>query len=555
MINKNLILSWFKASLLTYPLVGFLNNFYQTEIEISVLTVLTQTLFTICLFYIFNHWITKLQTEPFQVYISSILFTVSLLFLIAIIIQANTYPSITDLSLYQVDSNQTIYFLISLILSLPLSHWLLRFTQKTNDIQTRLSQFLENHINGLLLSLILFSVYIFLAIIFNQPAYDADDIFFDADSNLYRARFGTQNYADYYFRPFHPYILLIIRPMVWSISLLLKGNMLFAAYLMNSLTGALCIFLVWVFVKHTSKNSLYALLISALFGLSTSQIVFSSILETYIFSTATFLIFIILLIKNTSLPTVVLTGLTTFGITLTNPIPTLIAHFFIKRNIKQLIQYGLLLLLFIVPLSLLNNLIYPNSQPYFWEFNTLQNEDKNSFPINFQRANLLGRVMLLHSVVSPTPLIINDGFPFIKTWMFRAAINDEPMQIATYQTMLGNSVAYIWFGLILLAGFFILKNFQKQDKRFTLTFILILLFNFIFYLSYGMDVFLYSPNWVYALILLLSLSWQEIAHKPWFQTVLLIFVILLFINNFQLIDTMLSTSAPSVQFPSYNLNP
>jgi hypothetical protein len=555
MINKKLILSWLLASLPTYPIIGFLNNFYQTEIEVSLLTILTQTLFTISLFYLLKHFSTKFQSETFHTSIALILYIIALLFVIALIIQANQYPSISDLSLYQINSNQSIYFLTSSVLSLPLSYKLLHFTPKTDYTQTRLYQFLENHINGLLIALILFSGYIFLTIIFNQPAYDADDIFFDADSNLYRARFATQNYADYYFRPFHPYILLIIRPIVWSISLLLKGNMLFAAYITNALTGALCVFLVWVFVKHTSKNSLYALLITTLFGISTSQIVFSTILETYIFSTATILIFILLLIKHTPLPTLVFTGLATFGITLTNPIPTVIAHFFIKPNLKQLTQYILLLLLFIAPLSLLNNFIYPNAQPYFWQLNTLPSEEKNSFPINFQRAHLLGRVMLLHSIVAPTPLIIDDGFPFIKTWMFRATINNDPMQIATYQTRLGNSLAYLWLALILLAGFFTLKNFRNPNNRFSLTFILILLFNFIFYLSYGMDVFLYSPNWLYAFILLLSLAWQEIAHKRWFQIVLLTFIILLFINNFQLINTMLSTSAPSVQFPSYNLNP
>src|SRR5690606_6281216 len=127
------------------------------------------------------------------------------------------------------------------------------------------------------------------------------------------------------------------------------------------------------------------------------------------------------------------------------------------------------------------------------------------FPANFQRANLLTRVMFLHSIVSPNPLIIDDGFPFVKTWMFRAAIDGDPMMLATYDTWFNTSVVYFWIGLIAFGGLLFIKNFFKQDNRFFLTFILILLFNFVLHLQYGMDVFLYSANWTYAVILFLAL--------------------------------------------------
>jgi len=72
---------------------------------------------------------------------------------------------------------------------------------------------------------------------------------------------------------------------------------------------------------------------------------------------------------------------------------------------------------------------------------------------------------------------------------------------------------------------------------------LILLFNFALHLRYGKDIFLYSTNWTYAIILFLSLAWKELANKKWFQIVLLVFIALLMVNNSRLIFTMLSTSA------------
>jgi hypothetical protein len=259
------------------------------------------------------------------------------------------------------------------------------------------------------------------------------------------------------------------------------------------------------------------------------------------------LLFIVLLVKDKPLFLLVITGLVAFGITISNFAQTVIAHFFIKQDFKQLVKYGLIVLVLIIPLTLLSNLVYPNSQPYFWDIKTFRGEGHNSFPLTLQRANFLGRVMVLHSIVAPQPLILKEEIPFLKVWMFRAAIKKDPMRIAQYETLLGNSLAYIWLGFVLFGGYLFIKNFKKQDNRFSIVFIVILLFNFSLHMQYGKDVFLYSTNWTYTLILFLALAWKEFAEKRWFQISLLIFIALLLINNSQLIFTMLFTSAQHIQ--------
>ncbi|MDP2778324.1 MAG: hypothetical protein Q8O48_11850, partial [Anaerolineales bacterium] len=407
----------------------------------------------------------------------------------------------------------------------------------------RLHKYVGENLAGLAVAAFFFSIYLISVSIFNQPAFNSDDIFFDADSNLWRWRFATTDYRDYYWRPVHPFVLIIIRPLVALIAFFLKGNALHATFVLVAFTGAFCVFLVWYFVKQVLGNSLYALLIASLFGASTAQLVFSSLIETYIFLTATALIFLIFLLKDKPLFVLVVTGVIAFGITISNFGQTIIAHLLIKRDIKQWVKYGLIVAALVVPLTLLNNFVYPNSQPYFFDLSSYEGEGHNSFPPSIQRGEYLARVMFLHSIVAPEPLILEEEIPFLKVWMFRASIKKDPMRLAEYTNWFGTSVALIWFALMLAGGLLFLKNLGKQDNRLQFTFILILLFNFVLHLRYGKDVFLYSTNWTYAVILFLALAWRELANKRWFQISLLVFIALLLVNNSQLIYTMLSASA------------
>ncbi len=403
--------------------------------------------------------------------------------------------------------------------------------------------FINENKNGIVLSLIFFSIYFLFASIFNQPAFDVDDIFFDSDAFLWRRRFASDLVRDYYFRPVHPFVLIVIRPLVSMFSIFFAGNALYGAFALNAFAGALCVFLVWYFIKHFVTDEFYSLLIAALFGASAAQLAFASLIETYIFLAATALIFIVFILKEKPMAALVVTGLVAFGITISNFGQTALAHFFIKRDIKKLIIYGCLVAAFIVPLTLLHNFIYPDSQPYFWDLTSYQGEGHNQFPPTLQRANFLGRVMILNSIVAPEPLLLKEEIPFLKVWMFRAAIKKDPMRLANYETLLQNITAYAWLGFLALGGALFLKNLRKQDHRYSLTFIIILLFNFALHMRYGKDVFLYSVNWTYALVLFLALAWNELAGKRWFQMCLLGFIVLLCVNNSQLILTMLGASA------------
>jgi len=547
-INKRLISAWILGIPLSYFVTSFLGHFYESSIGIFALAVLVHSLVSLLVYHLLNQVKRDLQSNPAETWITLALLAVVTVFVPAMYYMAKPFSYQFDPSLFQlVTPGDRIAFCIALVPAFPISIWALSVAREKRLSETRIYKFVDENLNGLIVSFLFLCVYLIFASIFNQPAYDADDIFFDADGNLWRVRFATEYYTDYYWRPAHPYVLIIIRPLVAVLAFFFKGNSLVAAYTLNALTGALCIFLVWYFVKTTVGNSLYALLIASLFGASTTQLAFGSIIETYIFLSAVALVFLVLLLKDKPLFMLVITGLVAFGITISNVAQTFIAHFFIKRNFKQLILYGIIIGALVVPLSLLNNVIYPESQPSFWQLNTLEAEGHNSFPATVQRANYMVRVIFLSSFVAPEPLVIRDGFPFPKTWLFRAAVQKDPMYLASYETWFSTSVAYAWFGLLLFGGVLFLKNLLKQDNRYFLTFIFTILFNFALYLQYGKDVFLYSTNWTYAIVLFLALAWREFAKQRWFQMILLVFVTFLLINNSQLLWTMLYISAPSVK--------
>ena len=531
--------AWLLGIPLSYSILDFLSNFYSTCFEIILLALLIHSSAGIFFYYLFGKVKRYYQSQAVDLGITFALFVILSVFIIIMFGMAAQFPSLFDAVFFKLEKNQIIYFVVSVVLALPLFGWVLSFAKKKRLNQTHFYNFINENLPGLLLAAFFFFIYLIFASIFNQPAFDVDDIFFDSDGLLWRTRFTTMDYRDYYWRSVHPFVLLIIRPLVALVSFFLKGDRLAGTFVLVTFAGALCVFLAWYFVKHTLGNSLYALLMASLLGASAAHLVFGSLIETYIFLAAVTMVFLVFLLKKKPLFVLVITGALSFGITITNFIQTAIAFIFVKRNLIQWGKYGLIVGSLVFPVTLLNNFIYPDSQPYFFIPSSFTTEVGNTFAPSLGRGLAILRVMFFHSVVAPDPLILEEEIPFLKVWIFKA----DPMQLSEYETWFGAVLASAWLGLMLLGGLLFLKNLKKQDNRFSFAFIFILFFNFALHLQYGKDLFLYSANWTYAIILFLSLAWKEYTGKKWFQITLLVFLALLLANNSHLIFTMLSTSA------------
>jgi hypothetical protein len=534
-----MLIAWILSIPAVFIAIGFLDNFYSTFFEVIFLTFLTQLAAGLLIHRLLGKADHLRASHPVDLILALALCLILTVFVLNLFGMAKQFPRMFDRDYFTLANKLITPFVFGNILVVPCLAWGRRFMEQGNINITRAYALMDKAVTGVLLAGFFFIVYLIIASIFNQPAFDVDDIFFDSDGLLWRMRFTADTYRDYYWRSVHPFVLLIIRPLVWLISLLLKGDKLYAAFVLVALAGALCVFLAWYFVKHTTGNSIYALLTASLLGASAAHLVFGSLIETYIFLAAIMLVFLVLLLKDKSIFALTLTGLLSFGITVTNFVQTVIALAFVKRDFKQWLKYGLIVGVLVIPLALLDNFVYPDSQPYFFIPSNLTTEADNTFIPTVARGGAVLRVMFLHSVVASDPLILEEEIPFLKVWIFKAS----PMRLSEYDTFFGTALAFIWIGLLLIGGVLFLKRLKNQDNRFTFAFTLILIFNFALHLRYGKDVFLYSANWTYALILFLSLAWRELANKRWFQIVLLLFLGLLLANNSRLILTMLRTSA------------
>ncbi len=541
-INKRFLFAWLLGIPFSYFILGFLGNFYTSGIEFIPVSIIIHSIITLFGSYLLSRLEKDYRSNSTDVTIYAVLALALAAFLVILVNMALRFPNVFDRSIYLIEPGLLAYFFIGLVLAFPAALWISDFAKRKGFKTSRFFLFVDSHLGGLLLAAFFFSVYLLIASIFNQPLFNYDDLFFDTDAKLWRTRFATESYRDYFERPVHPLVLMVVRPFVWIISLFLKGDTLYSTFVLVALTGALSVFLVWYFVKNTSSNSFYAVLISALFGGSASQLIFGSLIETYVFLGAAALIFIVLLLKDAPMYALVITGIAAFGITISNFAQPVFAHILVKRNIKQWIIFGAIVSVLVFPLSLLNNYIYPDASPYFWDFQALGWEEKNVFPPNLQRANYLGRVMVMSSFVAPEPLLLKEYPPILKVWMFRASIRKAPMQIGQYYGWFESMVAYLWLGFVALGGVLFLKNLRKQDMRFPSTFIVTILFYFALHMQYGKDVFLYTANWTYAILLFLALAWQEFSGKRWFQFSLLGFVGLMLINNTRLILFMLTAA-------------
>ncbi|MCA1899117.1 MAG: hypothetical protein LDL50_00270 [Chloroflexi bacterium] len=538
-MNKRPSLFLFAAWTLSVPAAfltaGFLDQFHPPA-AVVLPSAAIHCLIGASIYFLLEKADSLRVSRPLDLPLAAAAFLIAAGFGIGLFATANQFPSLFQAEYFLPRPETGLALFFGVLLTLPLLAW-----ARTSPL---IRTFMEKNAAGILLASLFFTIYLIPALIFNQPVFDVDDIFFDSDGLLWRTRFATAEYRDYYWRAVHPFVLLIIRPLVLLASLPLNGDRLHAAFLLTALSGAFCVFLAWDFTKRASGEAIHALLTASLLGTSAAHLIFGSLVETYIFLASVILVFFVLLLRNAPLFSLVLTGLLSFGITISNFAQTVIALALVRRSaFAQWLKYGLLVAALVFPLALLNNLIYPNSQPYFFFPSSLTVEAGNTFSPSAARAMAVLRVMFLHSVVAPDPLILEEEIPFFKVWMFKA----EPLKVSEYETGLGTLTAFAWTGFIVYGVFLFLKGLGKRDNRFGFAFLLILFFNFALHLRYGKDLFLYSANWTYALALFLSLAWREVAEKRGFQILLLLFLALLAANNIRLINVMLVVSAWVIQ--------
>ena len=546
--HSRLFLSLFFASIAAFFVTGFLSNFYAELYMLALLTVFSQLIFGAFFYYTIGRLKDSMQKDASAFCIAASLFVLVFVFQALIFRMGLQFLTLFNANLFLLEDREINLFLAISVLSLPWLAWNLSRLREP-ALYRVLSQnkfiiFIQENLSGLSLSASFFGLYLLIGSVLNSHGFDVDDIFFDSDGFIWRFRLTTGHWQDFYWRSVHPLALLILRPSVNLLSLFLHGDVYFAAIILTAFAGAACVFLAWMFLKEVFQNAVPALIMAFLLGISTSHLIFGSLIETYIFlAVATLLFFVLIQRKNQSLPLLISVGVVTMGFTLTNFAQTVIALFGSKPDVKSTIKYIFVVVALVVSLTLVSNLFYPNASPYFFVPTSFFAEEQNVRAVSLNRPQALTRSFLFNNIAAPEPLLSNKDIPFTQFRFYRA----EDYKISAYHTPLESVTGWTWFAFLALAGIFFVKDFKSQNIKLTLSLLGCVLFNLLVHLRYGKELFLYSPNWTYAVVLLLGISWRKLLVHKWFQGILIAFLLLLMLNNAALLFTIMENSAPYIR--------
>jgi hypothetical protein len=537
----------------SYFALGFFQNFYSSLLSFSLLAVSLNMAFRLVFDVIFEHTASKLQEGLKEKILPLAVLALGFLWAVFTFRLLAQYPTLFSFDLFLPDPLFIPLFIgLTLLAQVPAA-FLLKKLDSTDWRTWPFIIWIKRNLPGLPpASAIFISSYaLATALVESEPGFA--DNYFDTDSPFWLNFLTAEPDQMMTMRAVHPLALLILRPPAWLFSLLLNGDRFHAAILLNSLFGGVCVLLAWSFFKQRTGNTAYAMLMASLLGFSTSHLLLNVFLESYIFSAAVLITFFVLLQSRKTTSRLIPLGLVTFGITITNFVQTCIAHLLVRRNIRDFFIYVIIVLALAVPLAFLQHTLYPSSKPFYIPSNLTgegaYRHDLLELPssVVLSRANVIFRNMALFSVVAPRPLILLEeigcSFPCFNTiHFFRGSY-----QYASYIGF-GSWLVRIWFlGLVAAAALFAWRLIRApREVSLQAALALNLLFNFVLHMNYGDDPLLYSPDWTYALVFFLGISFEKLSNKKWFQIVLLVFLAALMFNNLEFFRKVLDAVMPFV---------
>lgn len=538
----------------SYLLTSYFSNFHSGYLAFVILSVSFQMVCGTGTFILLKDTFKKASWRDSWVSLAVLIFAVSVA--VSSFAISRQFPALFNQRIFFMDTTLLPVFLGLAILSTPGTLWLIRILEKGERTQFILNagivRFLQRHRTGIFLAWSFFLTYFIFAQGINFPGHYTRDIYFETDISDWIDRL-TALPSDTLFpvRAVHPAVMLFLRPPVALLSLLLDGDRLQAAFLSNALAGSACVFLIWSIVKQRTGSTPYALLSASLLGASTSHLLLGSMLETYIFSALALIFFCFLTqTDRIALKISVPAGVVIFGITITNLAQACILYFFKMHRLKIIFQFISAVILTALLLNVLQVKLYPFSEPLYRPSSLLveQRYRHELFGTSRQfgdRVNLISRAILLYGIVAPNPYILKETpdviVPNFRTFKIEAGV----LQVAGYKG-LADIIVKAWVIILGLAIILFILGLFKSHKQmgFSIGLILCMGFNFGLHLLYGDDPMLYSPNWVYALVLLVSTSLEKWAGNKWIQLGLLLFLGLMTYVNLGLIHRILSVSLP-----------
>jgi hypothetical protein len=403
---------------------------------------------------------------------------------------------------------------------------------------------------GILLALAFFLVYLYFGLQLNRLSNAQVDNLFEADVASWMRRISGPGEKDFVMRGPHPFAYFVFRPFGWLLNLITKDPAL-SAILLNTFAGGMCVFLAWLLIKRRFQSGIYAFLIAGLLGLSTSHFFFGSVVETYIFSAWSLILFFLLLeADRRSLFPLILAGALTFGITITNFIQNGIGFIVHRPRWREIFRFFAWAVSLSVILSILHAAMYPSSKLFFLSSSTKNEEQFFNGILEMPawratgRIIFLARTVFLYTVIAPEVFVLRDEVgSYIPEFRFFKLVPGT-MSYSGYEG-LGAALVLIWGILLFTAGLMFLWNLIRTRKAgMMLAFALCVLFNVVLHIDYGQELFLYSPDWAFALIFFVAFGLAPFRENRFFQAGMLIFLIILANNQLNFMNIIINALLP-----------
>lgn len=364
----------------------------------------------------------------------------------------------------------------------------------------------------------------------------------------------TESSANHYRTSVHPIYVLMMNPL-GSLLKNMLGSSVLAAIFINSFFGAVAVGLIFCLFILLRMDIINAALLSILFGMSTSQLVFSVVPDTPSLAICsllfTHLLFLVSLQQRKKyLVLWVVGGVFSLGVTTTNFVQTLIcfvlsAQGICKSKSRQsiVLQTGLFLILVVgvtILLSLIQKFLYP-STTLFFTFGAYSLEKPYvSLLVLSQPLKVIIELMknfFLINVIAPLPRVFTmpetalSAMSFSGVWTF---------------TLSGCLAASLWL-FALTRGVSGIVFGQRKISVFCLGIVSCLVFNVVLHCFYGVasedqiELFIYTGNVTFLVLLFLG---QSMLLKQLFTRVLLAALIFgVGFNNFIVMKKIISVAS------------
>ncbi len=364
-----------------------------------------------------------------------------------------------------------------------------------------------------------------------------NDMYFQADSR-YAVSALTEPEVHHHRILLHPLFIIYFNPLGYIINQIVHDKDI-TATIYCAIVGALGVCAALYFFLNIGIGSLRSVLYASILGFSSSQLIFSIVPDSYIFSALGIILLLLIAEKSKDIKSWIAVSVYLLGITISNIAFAVSAAFFylFKGNLrlvsyrKKLLQYmgGISVAFFL--LSVLQKIIYQR-----WMFQYVGRAEKEQqFFVHFENmadALVRGKQLFMHlfyyNIVAPRPSLIQHPlFPSIDLISFQ---NDTLFSYA----LPGIVACLIWTAIIGIALWSFIKN-RLYHHNLIKTALVCLAINIGIHFLYGEDLMLYSSHWTFFVIVLIFFSLEKTNLRKQYTLpyylVLVIFSLFLMVNN------------------------